>query len=77
MIPPDALAAIRKRMDSVDYRCADAGRRFMFRLQAELAELERTDPEVAAAADALDAVPDYFARTERWQAARRQVRGES
>ena len=45
-------------------------------LAAELAELERTDPEVAAAAAALDAFPDYIARTKRWQAARRQVRGE-
>lgn len=46
-------------------------------LAAELAELEQNDPEVRAAAERLAAVPEYMARTERWQAARRQVRGQS
>lgn len=44
------------------------------RLESELRELERTDPDVADAAARLDALPDYFARTERWQEARRKVR---
>lgn len=43
-------------------------------LDQELRELERTDPVVADAAARLDALPEYFARTERWQAARRKVR---
>lgn len=43
-------------------------------LSDELAELERTDPEVRAAAEALDALPAYFERTKRWQAARAQIR---
>ncbi|WP_179278337.1 hypothetical protein [Rhodococcus sp. 15-649-2-2] len=44
------------------------------RLEAELRELERTDPDVADAAARLEALPDYLARTERWQEARRKVR---
>ena len=46
-------------------------------LNDELRELERTDPDVADAAARLDALPDYFARTRRWQDARRQVRGRA
>lgn len=43
-------------------------------LESELRELERTDPVVADAAARLDALPEYFARTRRWQAARETVR---
>lgn len=53
------------------WRCDQCGH---IDLDSELRELERTDPEVADAAARLDALPDYFARTERWQKARRQVR---
>lgn len=42
-------------------------------LAEELAELERTDPEVAAARKALDELPEVFARYERHMAARKAV----
>ena len=45
----------------------------MDELQQELDELERTDPEVRAAAARLRDLPEAFARTERHLAARRAV----
>lgn len=42
-------------------------------LSDALAELERTDPEVAAARQALDDLPEQFARYNRHMAARKQV----
>lgn len=47
----------------------------MSELEVELRELERTDPDVRAASEAIDALTDYIARTERWKAARRAVQG--
>lgn len=45
----------------------------MGKLQQELDELERTDPEVRAAASRLRDLPEAFARTERHMAARKAV----
>jgi len=42
-------------------------------LSEALTELERTDPEVAAARQALDDLPEQFARYNRHMAARKQV----
>lgn len=42
-------------------------------LQAELDELERTDPAVAEARRRCDELPEAFARMDRHEAARRQV----
>jgi hypothetical protein len=42
-------------------------------LEAELRELERTDPAVAEARRRLDGLPEDFARYERYLAARRAV----
>lgn len=53
------------------WRCDQCGH---VDLDSELRELERTDPDVGDAAARLNELPDYFARTERWKEARRQVR---
>ena len=48
-------------------------KRFLAELEKELAKLEETDPEVKVAREALDDLPNQFARMDRHNEARKAV----